>query len=242
METAPLDIQAGDRVKVTVSTEKRDPWLTPKEGWEGVAVAAATNMESSHWQIRFEEPWCSLGITRIMPLASLQIIGRPKHEKEGPEHQEAVPTEETAQVGPDPLGEDPADTGNDESPEEDEIFDDANIDDNDESAIIEEEISETLRPSKGSEFVEGALVRVKKSAGANSDEQHLVRRQGQVGRIIRNCEIATACVEIDFEDGKLPVLIPKSMLQGIAIATDDRVEVTTKKARPTPRTQMKLPF
>jgi hypothetical protein len=177
-----------------------------------------------------------------MPLASLQIIGRPKHEKEGPKHQEAVPTEEIAQGGPEPLAGESLDDQDEEVTDEDASFDEISVEEIDEEVAIDDEKLDTKRPVKGLEFTAGALVRVKKSAGANSDEQHLVRRQGQVGRIIRNCEIATACVEVDFEDGKLPVLIPKSLLQGVNNAPEAMNAEEAPKPRPAKKTQLKLPF
>jgi hypothetical protein len=67
-------IQCGRRVKVAASAKNKDPWVDQKVGWEGVAVAPAANMESTHWQIRFLEPWCGLNILRVMPVASLVVI------------------------------------------------------------------------------------------------------------------------------------------------------------------------
>lgn len=241
MDSTHQNIQAGDRVKVTVSTEKRDPWLTPKEGWEGLAVAPALNMEATHWQIKFAEPWCSLGITRIMPLASLQVIGGAKYETERLEEQDVL-ADEKAPDNHEPFAEELVETEDGESPEEGVLFYEVSVSELDEDAPNNEEKIEVENPVKNTGFATGDLVMVKKNAGANSDEQHLIRRQGQAGRIIRNCEIATACVEVDFEDGKLPVLVPKSLLQSVNKTHRDAKSDTPLNDHPVLKKQMKLPF
>lgn len=234
-----VSLTAGDRVKVLVSTEKRDPWLTPKQGWEGIAVAPATNMESTHWQIRFVEPWCSLGMTRIMPLSSLQVI--PGGEQ-------------------DVLPEEPGEQG-DMSPDEalDEAVEFAVTDEIEDAACedfpTEEEgelttlgpdetpdpAPEPKRAAKGGsrEFLVGTQFRVKDQAGDSSGEEHIVRRRGQIGTVTRTCELATSCVEVSFGDGGLPVTVPKSYLAPVKLAQDGNPNDQRKiKAK----SQMKLPF
>jgi hypothetical protein len=63
----------GSRVRVVVPEGCTDPWIKPKDGWEGVVVAAIAGMDD-HFAVRFLPPWCSLKITRAMPGAALRKV------------------------------------------------------------------------------------------------------------------------------------------------------------------------
>lgn len=233
-----IALQPGDRVKVLVSTEKRDPWLTPKEGWEGVAVAPATNMEATHWQIRFVEPWCSLGISRIMPLSSLEVVSAvaPKEvTAEDPVAESCGSAQiESSDVAKTALVEEEADI---EAVSEEEDMAEPILDPEDDV----EPIPVPQKTPKGTarEFTIGAQFRVKDQAGDSTGEEHISRRRGQVGTVCRICELATSCVELEFGDGGRPVMIPKSYLSP--------TKLSPEIAQPAPKiikakTQMKLPF
>lgn len=56
----------GHRVRVVVPAGCKDPWIVPKDGWEGRVVAPAADLEG-HYLVMFLLPWCPLKITRIMP-------------------------------------------------------------------------------------------------------------------------------------------------------------------------------
>lgn len=56
----------GSRVRVVVPAGCKDPWIAPKDGWEGRVVAPATGLDG-HYQVMFLLPWCPLKITRVMP-------------------------------------------------------------------------------------------------------------------------------------------------------------------------------
>lgn len=240
------DLRPGDRVKVTVSTEKRDPWLTPKQGWEGIAVGPALNMENTHWQIKFVEPWCSLGMTRIMPVDSLQVLGRTMDEEmaieEKPEDihvEEVAPTSEQDSAQDDGIEEEFEQESSDEITEEE--APEAELLPEDELEKVEKNSS-----SKGKDFVVGDVVRVRNKAGANSAEEHIIRRQGHIGRVIRLCEVATSCVDVDFEDGKLPVMMPKAFLLPVTQGQEHEKKIDCDEVK-TPRAikvkaQMRLPF
>ncbi len=78
MANDPLPITPGARVRVAVPEGIRDPWLSPKQGWEGYAVEPAINMNGDAWQIRFVDPWCNLNMTRVMPVTALVVLDTPK--------------------------------------------------------------------------------------------------------------------------------------------------------------------
>lgn len=233
-----IALQPGDRVKVLVSTEKRDPWLTPKEGWEGVAVAPATNMEATHWQIRFVEPWCSLGISRIMPLSSLAVVSAVAPQeatKEEPVPETCGPAQiELSDVAEMALVEEEVDI-EDVPAEEDGMEPCENPEDD------VEPIPEPQKSPKGTarEFSIGAQFRVKDQAGDSSGEEHISRRRGQVGTVCRICELATSCVELEFGDGGRPVMIPKSYLSPTKLSPE--IAQPAQKIIKA-KTQMKLPF
>lgn len=243
----PIAIQTGDRVKVLVSTEKRDPWLTPKAGWEGIAVAPALNMEATHWQVRFLEPWCSLGITRIMPVTSLQVLSGMKGEAPPASDQDA-PTDESKaaegmceELSNGPLSACPPDAPEDACPDDLDLAEDG---EEPQDVEIEEvleaspEVTDTPKAG-GRDFVIGARFRVKDQAGGSSGEEHIVRRRGQFATVCRICEIATSCVEVIFEDDGRPVMIPKGYLA--PIKNKQGSESTPQKPLRA-KAQMKLPF
>ena len=235
------EIKAGDRVRITVSTEKRDPWLTPKNGWEGIAVAPTLNMEATHWQIKFVEPWCSLGITRIMPISSIIVIGGPEAEAlpssspngpiETPQLEAKIDTTEEVRSEQmdepeDILGDFAEEAGMDEKSDPDSEFDKNNI-------------PPTI--DKDQSFELNTLVRVKNKAGSTTGEEHIIKRRGMTGKIIRLCEIATSCVEVEFEEQRLPVMIPKSGLQAISADSSD-FSAKKRTSRKIKASQMTLPF
>lgn len=241
METSqPVALQPGDRVRVLVSTDKRDPWLTPKEGWEGVAVAPAINMEASHWQIRFEEPWCSLGIARIMPLSSLEVVSAAT-QKDAPEERVEAEEMTLVEVADASSGVAVEPEAKEATKEEDPPVEEDDAPPEFDQEEIPEPMPELQKPAKGGvrEFVVGAQFRVKDQAGDSSGEEHILRRRGQVGTICRICEMATSCVEVRFDDGGLPVIIPKTYLAPIKLSTESEQKVPKIiKAK----AQMKLPF
>jgi hypothetical protein len=181
---------------------ERDPWLAPKNGWEGVAIAPAANMESTHWQIRFVEPWCDLGIVRIMPVVVLNVIEPSPGGAETSilEEHDAPPADQTDQIE---AGRMPKDA--------DELAIEGDEDEGgDFQSPAEPAIQGASRSVRG--FAVGDVVSVKDSAGNSAGEEHIARRRGQQGVVSCICEIATACVEVTFETNGRPVMIPKAFL------------------------------
>lgn len=58
-------------------------------------------------------------------------------------------------------------------------------------------------------------VRVKPNAGDGMGEEHIVRRRGQIGRVISECEIATGFRVVAFGGADLPVMIHRSDLVAV---------------------------
>lgn len=236
------EIKAGDRVRICVGTDVRDPWLSPKEGWEGIAVSPALNMEATHWQVKFVEPWCSLGMTRIMPILAMVVIGG--------DGADVSPTDSLdvsieaphieAEIGETSEGSSEQ-TGNSDDPLGDVIEESMPDNENEHEAAVDKNIDSVLL-KKGSSFEVGALIRVKDMAGSTAGEEYIVQRRGMVGRIIRLCEIATSCVEVEFDNQPLAVMVPRSYLQPVAINYSTDVEVKAEKPRKAKAAQMRLPF
>jgi hypothetical protein len=236
------EIKVGDRVRICVGTEVRDPWLSPKEGWEGIAVSPALNMEATHWQIKFAEPWCSLGMTRIMPISAMVVIGG-KDIDVSPMDSADVPIE-APQVKAEIDGAEEAAPAQIEDSEDalgDLVEDDILDNELEPEAVFDIEI-ELAPTEKGSLFELNTLVRVKNKAGSTAGEEHIVQRRGMVGQIIRLCEIATSCVEVEFENQSLPVMIPRAYLQPLAASSRPEVAGETETPRKIKAAQMKLPF
>lgn len=66
-------ITPGTHVEV-VPLGRPNPWIDSKRGWRGEVVASADDLAPGHWRVRFLPPWCELGISRVMPAASLREV------------------------------------------------------------------------------------------------------------------------------------------------------------------------
>jgi hypothetical protein len=78
-------------------------------------------------------------------------------------------------------------------------------------AVVEDSAVTRGNPVKG--MAVGAWVKVKDNAGASDGEEHIRRKRGRIGTIIRECVMASSCVEVEFPGAMLPVMIPRGDLR-----------------------------
>lgn len=68
-------------------------------------------------------------------------------------------------------------------------------------------------------------VRVKPNAGDGSGEEHVIRRRGQIGRVVHECEIATGYRVVAFAGADLPVMIHKTDLAAVAAVQKTKITI-----------------
>lgn len=78
-------------------------------------------------------------------------------------------------------------------------------------AIVEDTVIARVNPIKGMGV--GAWVKVKDTAGSSDGEDHVRRKRGRIGTVIRECVLASACVEVEFPGATLPVMISRGDLR-----------------------------
>lgn len=59
----------------------------------------------------------------------------------------------------------------------------------------------------------GAWVKVRDNAGTSDGEEHIRRKRGRIGTVVRECVLAPSCVEVEFPGAKLSVMIPRGDLR-----------------------------
>ena len=78
-------------------------------------------------------------------------------------------------------------------------------------AVVEDSAISRVNPVKG--MAVGAWVKVKDNAGASDGEEHVRRKRGRIGTVIRECVLAPSCVEVEFPGAALPVMISRGDLR-----------------------------
>lgn len=76
---------------------------------------------------------------------------------------------------------------------------------------VEDSAMARVNPVKGMGV--GAWVQVRDAAGSSDGEDHVRRKRGRIGTVIRECVLAPACVEVEFPGAALPVMISRGDLR-----------------------------
>jgi len=84
------------------------------------------------------------------------------------------------------------------------------------AALEEVEPAHEVNPIKG--MVADAWVKVKDTAGTSDGEDHVRRKRGRVGTVVRECVLAPSCVEVEFPGARLPVMISRGDLRESAVS------------------------
>lgn len=77
--------------------------------------------------------------------------------------------------------------------------------------VVEDSAMARVNPVKG--MAVGAWVKVKDNAGSSDGEEHIRRKRGRIGTVIRECVLAPSCVEVEFPGARLPVMISRGDLR-----------------------------
>lgn len=78
-------------------------------------------------------------------------------------------------------------------------------------AVVEDTVIARVNPIKGMGV--GAWVKVRDNAGSSDGEDHVRRKRGSIGTVIRECMLASSCVEVEFPGARLPVMISRGDLR-----------------------------
>ena len=77
--------------------------------------------------------------------------------------------------------------------------------------VVEDSAVARVNPVKG--MAVGAWVKVKDNAGSSDGEEHVRRKRGRIGTVIRECVLAPSCVEVEFPGAQRPVMISRGDLR-----------------------------